>query len=208
VKTLNGVGPSRSIIQRRSAVIEVGEETLVLLQETGDVYLAGFVHHNLGLAAWYQGDCERAERLCDEALRRFQKHRAAADALEVRISIGLLALDVGQYERARAIFAECLATARESEIRWLMGTLLEATASVAAGQGEAERAVRLFGGAEAERRLLNTPLRPALQSLYQRHIALARSALGEERFLHALEQGRALPLDQSLALALEEVPLA
>jgi tetratricopeptide (TPR) repeat protein len=188
-------------------VIELCEECLTLLHEAGDVYLTGFVLHNLGYAAWYQGDRDRAERLFDDSLSCFERQRAAVDAVEVRTSIGLLALDRGRYDRASAILAECLATARKSAIRWLIATLLEGMAGVVACQDQAERAALLFGAVEAERRLMDTPRWPARESFQNRWVSIARAALGQERFLQTLEEGRAMPLDQAVAFALHELPV-
>lgn len=88
---------------------------------------------------------------------------------------------------------------------WSMGTLLENIAGVAIGQEHAERAGWLLGAAEAVRLAVGTPRWPALQSLYDRHLAATRSALGEELFLDALEQGRAMTLDQAMTQALDVV---
>ncbi|HEX6507897.1 MAG TPA: tetratricopeptide repeat protein, partial [Chloroflexota bacterium] len=186
-------------------VIELCEESLSVLREIGDTLLTAFALHSLGLAAWYQGDRDRAEHLLAESLSALQSHKKNVDAAEVHTSIGLLALDTGQYDRAASIFTECLVVARSTESRWIMGTLLEGMAGVAAGTRHAERAAWLFGAAEALRRTMGTPRWPALESLYDRSVAAAATALGQERFLHALERGRAMALDQAVSFALQEV---
>jgi non-specific serine/threonine protein kinase len=186
-------------------VVALCEESLTLLRETDDLPLTAYALHNLGLAAWYQGDHVRAERLLAESLSMFQGQGSTHDTVEIRTSIGLLALDRGQYDRAGSLFTECLSTARAFESRWIMGTLLDGMAGVAAGTGQAERAALLAGAAEALRVALGTPRRPAHESLHNRCVASAMSALGQERFLQMQQRGRAMLLDQALAIALNEI---
>jgi len=185
-------------------VIELCEEGLAMLREAGDAYLGGFALHNLGMAAWFQGDLDRAEHLFDEALSIFRRQKTVVDATEVLAGTGLLALDRGRYDRAAAILAECLVTTTAIGSRWMMGTLLEGMAGVAAGTGRAERAARLFGAAETAREDLGTPRWPALQGLYVRHVATIMEVLGPERYRQIVEQGRAMTLDEAVSFALQE----
>ncbi|HEX8919240.1 MAG TPA: tetratricopeptide repeat protein [Chloroflexota bacterium] len=186
-------------------VIELCEESLVLLREVGALVETGFAYHNLGLAAWYRGDPARAESLVAESLALFRKFGYVECVAEILLSAGLLALDQGQHGRAGEIFGECLMMHTKFRQHWSMGTLLENIAGVAIGQEHAERAGWLLGAAEAVRLAVGTPRWPALQSLYDRHLAATRSALGEELFLDALEQGRAMTLDQAMTQALDVV---
>ena len=68
----------------------------------------------------------------------------------------------------------------------------------------AARACRLFGAAEALREAGGWPLAPAHRPEYEHQVAAVRDTLGETAFAAAWAQGRALPLERALALALEE----
>jgi hypothetical protein len=114
-------------------------------------------------------------------------------------SVGLVALEQDQYQRAQEAFTESLQLART----WMDGTVLEGLAGVAIGAGQAERAARLFGAAESVRGTLGTPRWPANEALHQRYVALTRAALAAERFTQTWGEGRAMTLEQALTYALE-----
>jgi hypothetical protein len=75
---------------------------------------------------------------------------------------------------------------------------------VAGAEGDAERAARLFGAAEALREALGAPLPPVERAHYDRSIATVRAALGEKAFAAAWTAGRAMPLEAAVARATEE----
>jgi hypothetical protein len=61
--------------------------------------------------------------------------------------------------------------------------------------GHVEEAARLFGATSALRDRIGHPLSPADRPAYERDIAALRTALGEEAFSAAWEEGRAMSLD-------------
>jgi non-specific serine/threonine protein kinase len=79
---------------------------------------------------------------------------------------------------------------------------LEGMAWLAAAQGQPERAARLGGAIEALREALSAALHPVLYGGHDRAVQYIRQALGEEACTAAWAQGRLLPLDEAVALAL------
>src|SRR5205085_1319338 len=140
--------------------------------------------HNLGLAARYQGDYERAEALLGESLSTLQPGASAGIIAEVLTDVGVVALEQGQYDRAQRAFAESLVAATT----YLLGTVLEGLAGVAVAQGHPARAARLFGAAAALRTRMGTPVLPANKRLYQRQVTLTQDALGEDRWTMLWEE--------------------
>lgn len=69
-----------------------------------------------------------------------------------------------------------LALCRTIGDRRLSVFCLEELAGIASAQGQPERAARLFGAAEAARRLLDTPLPLNKRPRYERLVAAARPA--------------------------------
>ncbi len=183
-------------------LIDLCEQSLRLFRALGDALYSAFCLHNLGLAALYRRDHGRAEVLFQEALALVRELGEEEVMAEIRSSIGLLALDRGDYRGAEQALAESLRIAGTDGIRWLLGTQLDGLASVAAGQGQADRAARLFGAAQAARSALGTPRWPANRALYEAHVATARALLGEERFSRAWEDGNAMPFEQAITFAL------
>jgi hypothetical protein len=63
---------------------------------------------------------------------------------------------------------------------------------------------QLVGAAEALRALLNTVMETADRGVYERTLAQAKAALGEQAFNSAFEAGQKMSLDEAIQLALEE----
>jgi hypothetical protein len=75
---------------------------------------------------------------------------------------------------------------------------------MAAARGQARHAARLGGAAQALRDALGVPLPPADRADHDRAVLTIREALGEEAFAAAWDVGRAMPLDETVALTLED----
>jgi predicted ATPase/tetratricopeptide (TPR) repeat protein/DNA-binding XRE family transcriptional regulator len=176
------------------------QEGLARARECGDVLLTGYALHNLGVAAWQQGDHAQAKSLLAAALISLDQ-RGEAGA-EVLASIGLMALEQQDFPGAKKAFADSLQIGRTRSIPWLASTDLEGLAGVAAGQGDAQQAARLYGAADAIRASCGTPVRPSHQDIYDRGVAAAKTVLGEEEFARVYQQGRSIPAEQIITDAL------
>jgi DNA-binding CsgD family transcriptional regulator len=105
---------------------------------------------------------------------------------------------------SRARFAEMMEDAVLERNPWTAPFLLMAYAHLAAGEGQATRALRLAGTAEALQQTVGTSMGPAYQAYLRRDLARARRSLSEEEGAAALEAGRAMTLEEAIAHALEE----
>jgi hypothetical protein len=101
----------------------------------------------------------------------------------------------GNYERATALYEECLTLYQHVGDRWGSAVCLEGLAAVASAQRQPERAVQLFAAAAALREAIGAPLSPADQAGYDRTIAALRATLGADGFAAAWALGRTLPLE-------------
>jgi hypothetical protein len=81
---------------------------------------------------------------------------------------------------------------------------LIASAAIAAGTNQPERAARLYGAAQAFFETTEYHLQPFDQAEFDRHIELARDQLGEARFEALAAEGRSMTLEQAIAFAVEE----
>jgi predicted ATPase/class 3 adenylate cyclase len=186
----------------------LGEESLAIARAVGDRWLIAAPLLLLGMAARLQGDYEAATKLLAESralLREVGDRWWSAIAL---INLGAMATARGDYGQAAARAREGMALCREMAdkrgIVWCFHTLAEA----AAGQGRAERAVRLLGAADVLREASGSSLPLGFRTARERTLGEMRTALGEEAFTAAWAEGRAMTLDQAIcaALAQEEIP--
>jgi predicted ATPase/DNA-binding XRE family transcriptional regulator len=198
--------------------VDCAEEGLMLARECADTLLAGYALHNLGVAAWQQGDRAQAGSLFTIALTSLEP--AAEGRAEVLASVGLMALDERDFARAGHAFAEGLRTGRTRDIPWLVSMDLEGLAAVAVGQSsraggvgwvggvEAELAVRIFGATDTLRASAGTPVRPMLRERLDRDMAAARAALSPECFSRAYARGQAMPVEGAITEALHGLALS
>jgi hypothetical protein len=77
-------------------------------------------------------------------------------------------------------------------------------ALVALTKRDKERAVRLYGAAEALLTVSSTRQDPLDRERAERNIALLRAELGEEAFTAAWAEGQGMSLEDALAYALSE----
>jgi tetratricopeptide (TPR) repeat protein len=180
------------------------EESLAIFREVGSTDLIAWSLGNLGLAARDQGDCGTARALFEESLAIFRElgNKRAISASMNRL--GMVAHDQGDYGAARALLTESLAISWEVGHRGGLVRDLEGLAAVAVAQAQFERAARLFGGLDGLREAIGQPRAPVARSDYERSVTAARARLGEETFAAAWEEGRAMSLQEAVALALDE----
>jgi hypothetical protein len=82
---------------------------------------------------------------------------------------------------------------------------LEGLAGVVAALGSSLPAARIWGAAERLRAEVGSPLSPRDRPDYDRRVATARKALGDDAaFDRARQEGGALTLEQAIAIALDE----
>jgi DNA-binding CsgD family transcriptional regulator len=160
----------------------------------------------LSYAAVLQGDNERATALCEEALAYADKHEDAGDIIvrETLINLGLAALGRGDHGRAISSFERSLAMSQSAGRKPSLINALEGMASLAGAQGDAPRAARLWGAAEAGREATSIALPPGDRALHEPYLASARSRLGVAAWEEALSKGRAMSLDEAAEYALAE----
>ena len=118
-------------------------------------------------------------------------------------NIGRLALEQDDPPRALALFRESLTFSRDVGDRLAMPLTLEGFASVAAAERDLQRAVRLWGAAEALRDSVGLPMPPHRRRRHSAAITAARTALGDKAFETAWAAGRALSVDEAVSFALD-----
>jgi DNA-binding CsgD family transcriptional regulator len=153
----------------------------------------------LGNAARMRGDLEGARARLEEAL-------AAAKAGGMRIDVPIdadarLARAVGDLERAEALHHDALSAALEAQSILLVPMQLEALAGLATLAESFAEATRLFGAAEAARDAHGLVRYAVDRHEYEVDVERARTALPDEEFRTAWEQGRAMSLDDAVAYA-------
>lgn len=158
-------------------------ESVPLWREQGDLWGLADALHGLALVAYRQGD-------------------KSGIVLSLQYQ-GLLGLLQDNDLQAQSFYEEGLILARETGPMWVTSNYLLGLASVAARRDQLERAARLCGAARAHLSASASFWDAFERSYYERIVTLARPALGELAFSEAMEQGRAMIMEQAIAYALE-----
>jgi predicted ATPase len=179
------------------------EESLRLFQEQGDVLYALLVLSALQVMASTQGDQVMARSLDQQLQPLMQQARNRGAVVLLLINIGDIWLHRwGNEQQAKVLYRESLSLWRnlqrvEQGIGIVKG--LAGLAEVAATQGQAERAGRLFGAADS--------LLPS-GSLYRedvnKRVAAARANLDAATFEAGWAAGRVMTQEQAITDALQD----
>jgi hypothetical protein len=120
------------------------EESLALFDQLGDEHGRAVVLHRLGIGAMHRGDLDRARRLVEESYAIHARNKeplARAWRLgEMTGTLGAIARDAGDDERAYALISESASVAREAGIVWWEGGMLAELAALELNADRVEEA--------------------------------------------------------------------
>jgi non-specific serine/threonine protein kinase len=119
-------------------------------------------------------------------------------------NLGWMALLQDDLGRAADLYRESLSLSWDAGLNPLVQNALEGFACVAGIRGEAKRAARLWGAAQALHETKGIPRDPDFLAEADARILAVRSGMGEEVWEEAWRKGRAMTLDEAVSYALEE----
>ncbi|MDF2760757.1 MAG: hypothetical protein K0S99_3392, partial [Thermomicrobiales bacterium] len=154
-----------------------------------------------GTLAFAQGDYEQASARHKESSDRYRVLGDVASLMDATGDAGYMMALSGDAVGAAKFFAESLSLAVDLEARDRISWALLGAGNLAAEQGDAARAVRLFAAAAAIQQSMQEDLRPSVDVIQERILAEQRQRLGESDFAAAWEEGRALPEERAVAEA-------
>ncbi|HEV8354550.1 MAG TPA: tetratricopeptide repeat protein [bacterium] len=175
------------------------EESLQLRRDLGDQRGISGSLHSLGVVARAHGDLTRAQALHEESL---DLRRTLGDKQGVGASLGSLAViarDRGDLDGARALWQESLTLRQSIGDQAGIAECLEHLAAIASNPTDA---VHLFGAAAAVRETIVAPGSLGDQETVRREIERLRARLDDDAFDAAWREGRRMPQNQAIGLAL------
>ena len=180
------------------------EESVAIRYEAGDTWVVAQNLNSLGDLARLGGDYQRARALYEESLALSRQLRSKATIASLLHNLGHVTSVQGDQRGAAALFEEAVVLFRELGDRPGMAECLAGLAGVAAAEGRPERAAQLFGAAEGALDAAGARMSATNRANYERNLAAARALVDEEGFAAAWAEGRAMPLEQAVAYALDE----
>lgn len=177
------------------------EEALDLDERAGDDGGIAKTHTFLGIMTCLQGDLEPAQAHFEESLAYLEGTGAKNDVNTNLYFLGCLACDRGEYAAARAYFGRMMEGNSLHLFRWAAPVVMLGYARLAAGEGQAARALRLAGAGTTLRRAIGGPTGPAFIAYLRRGLEPAWRTLGREEAMAAFEQGSAMTLEEAVECA-------
>jgi predicted ATPase/class 3 adenylate cyclase len=180
------------------------EEGLELARALGGAELLGAYLISLGDEYLLEGNPEKAMELNEEAAELYRR-RGRKGALQVALNnLGWAALIGDDHLKAEALHEECLMMCKELGDRLTGSDSMEGLACVAGARGEAERAAKLFGAAEALREEAGYQQAIRVRSLREPYLAAIRSRVDGATWTAAWDEGRSMKFEGAIAYSLEK----
>jgi tetratricopeptide (TPR) repeat protein len=180
------------------------EESLAIRRLSGERYQLAITLTTLGEVGRCEGNLEPAQAYFVEALelsRVIGNVPCIAWALH---NLGHVALWRGDIPVAAERFREALTLARESDQAPRVAACLAGLAEVAAAAGDPTRAAHLYAVTRTTLDSIGAILGPADHLSYESGVNAVRSALGDDAFERAWQEGAATPLDAAIAAAMRD----
>jgi DNA-binding CsgD family transcriptional regulator/tetratricopeptide (TPR) repeat protein len=181
----------------------LGEQALAI---EGSFWITADLLIILGEIARLQGDFRLARSYYEQSLalgRTWDDSWLTATSCN---NLAYVMLNEGDADGAATLFQESLALSRQAERRGTMILGLVGFAGVASVRLQPKRAARLLGAATALLDAIHDTLDTADRRDFDRTVAKVRDQLDEASFATAWAEGRAMPIAQAIAYALEPLP--
>jgi DNA-binding CsgD family transcriptional regulator/tetratricopeptide (TPR) repeat protein len=182
------------------------EDFRELAQQMDDKTNLAFALSGLGEVATRQGRYERATSLLEQALELNRKRGDKWGTATSLGSLGWVALRQQQFTSMKDLLSQSLSIRTELSDKGGIAWCLEKLAQARYEQSQFAEAAQIFGHAESVRAPVGSVIDPADQPEYTRIISALQSALGLDAFTALWAQGKKMPLENVIDLAVSEPP--
>ena len=207
-RSISNLGVTAFYLGDLAQAATLQEESQALQRELGDRRGTAFSLNHLGEVVQCQGDFGRAAALHEEGLALFRYLDDTQGVANSLGCLGLLALRQDEHREALRILKESMTLYGEAGGKGGIANCLERLAAVAARQQQPWRGALLLGAASGLRTAIGAPRPPVYQPDHDQVSAALRAMLGTDRYIEAWRAGEHGTLEQALAYALEDGPLA
>ena len=175
-----------------------------LLRDIPFSFQAGLFCLGMGMIESVQRNYDTAQQLFEEGLKIFGRLRNKYFHTALRSELGHVARHSGDIRQARKIYHDTLPEWKDLGNRAAIAHQLECFAFLAVADEEPQRAIKLFGAAEALRARVQASMTELERLEYNQAVAQLRSMLTEPEFDACWVEGRAINMEQAIELALEK----
>jgi predicted ATPase/class 3 adenylate cyclase len=185
-----------------AAAAELYEEALRANREAGAFpFPIASCLYNIGLCARALGDWDRAERALREALEVATDAGNTVFIGNSAVGLGYVMLARGDLPSARSFLRQGLEAVAELGNPGWTGSALNLAAAISAAGGDDPSAARLWGAADVLLEIAESPVEADDERVREAFEPRTRTALGASRFAGLAEEGRRLPVEGAVRLA-------
>ncbi|MFC7532927.1 BTAD domain-containing putative transcriptional regulator [Actinoplanes sp. GCM10030250] len=200
-RELQGMGFTAWLEGDYARSAELCADAVRRFRELGDTEGAAGAQIHLAVAICRGGDPDAALPLLWECLAIADGGGLLESSAWVNEQLALIAVARGERTEAATLLRRSLAVQVELGDRWRTAVVLDEFAGICADAGTG---ARLLAAAERLRKEIGTPLSPADRAAHEERVRAVRAALSRADWERATTEGRALTLEQAVALATAE----
>ena len=175
-----------------------------LMQAAPTSFQSGIFFLGIGLDESVRGNYETAREIFENGLNIFGRLRNRSFHTIFSSELGHIARHTGDTNRAKEIYRETLQNWQDLGNRAAVAHELECFGLLAVTDEEPQRAIKLFGAAEALRERIQASMTDYERLEYDRAIAQLHSMLAEAEFAALWSQGRSMSMEQAIEFALSQ----
>jgi len=167
-------------------------------------FQAGLFFLGMGMGESLQGNYREATQFFEDGLKIFKRLRNKNFQTALTSELGHIARHTGDINQARQIYTKTLTNWQDLGNRAAIAHQLECFGFLALADEEPQRAIRLFGSAEALRERINSSMTDYEQAEYSQAITQLRSMSTQAEFIFLWAEGRSMTLEQAIQFALND----
>jgi predicted ATPase/class 3 adenylate cyclase len=173
-----------------------------LTREGPVTYQVGMFFLGMGMDESARGNYQTAKNFFEDSLNAFRRIRNTIFQLVVRSEFGHMARHMGDLTHAKSIYRETLQDWQDYGNRAAIAHQLECFGFLAIADEEPQRAIKLFGAAEALREKILSPMTDQERIEYEQAVSQLRPMFAETEFNALWAVGRTTSMEQAIQLAL------
>jgi predicted ATPase/class 3 adenylate cyclase len=179
------------------------EKALTIAKALGSDRIVAMASNGLSTVLGEEGDLVQARAIKEQCIRMLREIGDRWLISFVKGGLAKICFAAGDFEASRRYVTEALTITRDLGNNWSVPYAIEALADILAEQGEAARAVRLYGAASGQREALALAFSPTETESYARAMNRLHKLVPDSRFQEEWEKGRSLGFQAAVNLALE-----
>jgi len=205
-RTLSSLGITHRHLGDLDTARALLEESIAISRETGSASLLAAALCHLGQVESGAGNFDRATEVLQEALTLDQEQGDIFGVAIDQQSLALISLRAGRTRDAHDLLSGMLSYVASSGHTGLLVNVLELSAAITAGLGDALRAARLTGAADVIRQKARMLITQSDAATLEQFLAPARSTVASQAWDAELAAGRTLTEQEAIALLLSPSP--